>query len=129
MTLLGSWRQYARQLKRETYALYLACRDPRTPWYARLLAAVVVAYAFSPIDLIPDFVPILGYLDDLVLIPLGLLLATRLVPGPVLADCRARAAALAERPTSRGAMVVIIAIWLLLAAVGVSLILKALGGL
>jgi uncharacterized membrane protein YkvA (DUF1232 family) len=82
-----------RQLKSEVYALYLAYRDPRTPWYARLWAAGVVGYAFSPIDLIPDFVPVLGYLDDLLIVPLGVLLALRLIPADVMADCRARARA------------------------------------
>ena len=73
MKFLTRWRQWARQLKTETFALYLAYKDPRVPWYARLLAVVVVGYAFSPIDLIPDFIPVLGYLDDLVLIPLVVL--------------------------------------------------------
>src|SRR5512137_362302 len=76
----------ARRLKVETYALYLACRDPRTPWYAKAWAVLVVAYAFSPIDLIPDFVPVLGYLDDLVIIPLGIWLALRMIPPAVMAD-------------------------------------------
>lgn len=86
-----TWRQRAAQLKAETYALYLAYRDPRVPWYARALAAVIVGYAFSPIDLIPDFIPVLGYLDDLVLIPLGVALLLRLIPAEVMAECRARA--------------------------------------
>jgi uncharacterized membrane protein YkvA (DUF1232 family) len=127
MKLLGSWQQRGREFKRDTYALYLACRDPRTPWYAKALAAAVVTYALSPIDLIPDFIPVLGYLDDLVLIPLGLLLATRLVAEPVMADCRERAVAQVEHPTSRGVIFVIVAIWILLAALAVSLILNALG--
>lgn len=105
----------ARQLKADSYALYLVSRDPRTPWYAKLLAAAVVAYAFSPLDLIPDFVPVLGYLDDLVLVPLGIALVIRLVPGPVMAECRERAREAAERPTSWWSAVVIVAIWLLLA--------------
>jgi len=111
------WKGRARQLKTETYALYLAYRDPRVPWYAKLCAAVVVGYAFSPIDLIPDFVPVLGYLDDLILVPLGIALAVRLVPGEALAECRARAAeVMAEgKPVSRAAAGVVIAIWLLLA--------------
>src|SRR2546423_2275266 len=88
---LAAWKQQARRLKTETYALYLAYRDPRVPWYARLVAAGVVAYALSPIDLIPDFIPILGYLDDLILVPLGFALALRLIPAPVLAECRAAA--------------------------------------
>src|SRR5918998_6471079 len=90
---IANWKQRARQLKRELYALYLAYKDPRVPWYARLFAACVVGYAFSPIDLIPDPIPVLGYLDDLLLVPLGIALAVRLIPPQVLADCRARAEA------------------------------------
>lgn len=105
-------RQRARALKREVVALYLACRDPRTPWYAKLLAAAIVAYALSPIDLIPDFVPGLGYLDDLVIVPAGLTFALKLIPAPVLADCREQARLVTERPTSRVGVVVIVSIWL-----------------
>jgi uncharacterized membrane protein YkvA (DUF1232 family) len=112
MTLLGRLRDRARAPERETYALYLAVRDPRTPWYAKAVAAAVVAYALSPFDLIPDFVPVLGYLDDLVLVPLGLALALRLVPAPVLAECRRRAQAAAGRPVSRAGAAVLIAVWL-----------------
>jgi uncharacterized membrane protein YkvA (DUF1232 family) len=99
-------------------ALYLAARDPRTPWVARLLIAAVVAYALSPIDLIPDFVPVLGYLDDMVLVPLGIALAIRLVPGPVLSECRARAEAQMQdrKPVSRAAAVVIVGTWAIVAA-------------
>ena len=116
-TTIETWKQRARRLKTETYALYLACRDPRVPWYARLLAICVVGYAFSPIDLVPDFIPILGYLDDLVLVPLGIALVLRLIPEPVLADCRAQAqAVMAEgKPTNWVAAGVIVAIWLLVA--------------
>src|SRR5215510_237056 len=91
MGLLPKLKQRARCIKAETFALYLAARDPRTPWYAKLIVAGIVAYAFSPIDLIPDFIPVLGYLDDLILIPAGIALAIRLVPDSVLTDCRARA--------------------------------------
>ena len=128
MMALGAWKRRARQLKTETYALYLACRDPRVPWYARLLAACVVAYAFSPIDLIPDFIPILGYLDDLVLVPLGIALVLRMIPAPVMAECRERArAAMAQgKPTNWTAAAIIVAIWLLLAALCVGLIVRAL---
>ena len=96
---LSALKQRAHALKAETYALYLAARDPRTPWYAKLLVAGIVAYALSPIDLIPDFIPVLGYLDDLILIPLGIALAIRLIPDPVLLQCRARAAQAAARKT------------------------------
>jgi uncharacterized membrane protein YkvA (DUF1232 family) len=116
--MIHTWREKARAMKREVYALVLACRDPRTPWAARIVAACVVAYAFSPIDLIPDFVPVLGYLDDLILIPLGILLALRLVPPDVMADSRAHADEVlaSGKPVSRAAAAVIIGIWVLLAA-------------
>src|SRR5919205_3436966 len=116
MTWLTTLHQRARQLKRETHALYLAARDPRTPWYAKLLVAGIVAYAFSPIDLIPDFVPVLGYLDDLLIVPLGIALAVKLIPEPILEECRLKARAAIDRPTNWVAAGVIIAIWLLSAA-------------
>lgn len=122
------WRQRVKRLKTETYALYLAYKDPRTPWYARLFAACVVGYAFSPIDLIPDFIPVLGYLDDLVLVPLGVALALKIIPAPVVADCRARAqqAAHDARPANWLAAVIVLAIWLLLAALALGLVARAL---
>lgn len=118
MAFLAKLKQRARHLKAETLALYLAARDPRTPWFAKLLVAGIVAYAFSPIDLIPDFVPVLGYLDDLLLIPMGIALAIKLIPPSVLAECRARANETLQNgnPVSRVAGAVIVAIWLLLAA-------------
>lgn len=105
-------KRRARAIKRDTHAIYLACRDPRTPWYAKVFAGGVVAYALSPIDLIPDFIPILGYLDDLILVPLGIALAVKMIPETVLVECRAKAQAASERPTNRKAAAVIIAIWL-----------------
>jgi len=116
--LIENFKKRVRNLKEETYALYLAARHPDTPWYAKLFVAGVVAYALSPIDLIPDFVPVLGYLDDLILIPLGIAVAIRMIPPSVLAECRARArASMADgKPVSRIAAVVIVGIWLLLAA-------------
>jgi len=118
MRLLTRLPRRARLLKADSYALYLAARHPGTPWYAKLLLAVVVAYALSPIDLIPDFIPVLGYLDDLVLLPLGIALAIRLIPPPVLADCRARAAGGTARLARAGrlARLAVIAFWLLAAA-------------
>jgi uncharacterized membrane protein YkvA (DUF1232 family) len=111
---------WARRLKAELYALYLAYRDPRVPLYARVFAAVVVGYAFSPIDLIPDPIPVLGYLDDLVLIPLGIALSVRMIPEPVLAECREKASRLSagSRPVNRVAAGAIVAVWLALAALG-----------
>jgi len=120
------WRQRARQLKAETYALYLAYKDPRVPWYARLFAALVVGYAFSPIDLIPDPIPILGYLDDLVLVPLGAMLAIKMIPPDVLAESREKAQEVMRegKPVNRVAAVVIVSIWLLLAALIIALIVR-----
>ncbi len=119
--MAASWKLRARQLKRLVYALYFAYRDPRTPWLARVVAICVVAYAFSPIDLIPDPIPVLGYLDDLILIPLGVALAVRLMPPTVWAAAQANAAVASERPglATWVATGVIVLIWLALAVVAV----------
>jgi uncharacterized membrane protein YkvA (DUF1232 family) len=109
---MGRLAQWARALKRESFALYYAARDARTPWYAKLLAGAIVAYALSPIDLIPDFIPVLGLLDELLLLPAAIWLALRLVPEQVLVESRARAEAALERPTSRVAAVVIVFVWI-----------------
>ncbi|MCS7061085.1 MAG: DUF1232 domain-containing protein [Anaerolineae bacterium] len=124
--MLERWKAQAARLKTETYALYLAYRDPRTPWFARVVAALVVAYAFSPIDLIPDVIPVLGYMDDLIVIPLGVTFALRLIPDSVLRDSRAQAQEIMRqgRPVSRAAAVVIVLIWLLLAAMAVALVVR-----
>jgi uncharacterized membrane protein YkvA (DUF1232 family) len=111
-----TWQERVRNLKRDVVAIALALRDPRVPWYAKVVGACVVAYALSPIDLIPDFVPVLGYLDDLVLVPLGLLLVVRLIPADILAEHRVAAAAVVERPVSRAGAAVVIVIWVLAAA-------------
>lgn len=110
---LSSW---ARSIKRDTIALYFATRDPRTPWYARALAGFVVGYALSPIDLIPDFIPVLGYVDDLLLLPLGIWVALKLIPAAVMEESRARAAVVADRPVSRFAAFAIVAVWIGVAA-------------
>ena len=117
MAFMQSWKSRARDLRTEVYALYLAYRDPRVSWFARVFAALVVAYAFSPIDLIPDPIPVLGYLDDLILIPAGILLARRMIPAEVLSECRARAreVMVAGKPVNRAAAVVVVAIWLIAA--------------
>ena len=107
-----TWTARLRALKRESLVVYYAARDPRLPWHVRLLALAVAAYALSPIDLIPDFIPVLGYLDDLVLVPLGVALVVKLTPGDVLADARERAAHAAQRPVSRVAAVVIVLVWI-----------------
>ena len=96
--------------------MYFACRDPRTPWFAKVVAGAVVAYALSPIDLIPDFIPVLGYLDDLIIVPLGIALAVKMIPNAVLVDCRMRAQAASERPTNRKAAAIVVAIWVAAAA-------------
>lgn len=123
--LFTKLKQQVRHLKTEAFALYLAARHPETPWYAKLLVAAIVAYAFSPIDLIPDFVPILGYLDDLILIPLGIALAIKIIPPSVLAQCRAQEVALNVKPVSCVAGVVIVTIWLVLAALCIAWIYAA----
>jgi uncharacterized membrane protein YkvA (DUF1232 family) len=118
------WRKRARQLKLEVYTLYLAYRDPRVPWYAKVFAACVAGYVFSPIDLIPDVIPILGYLDELVLIPLAVLAARRMIPPEVLDDCRARAETVMRegRPVNRIAAAVVVVIWIALAGMATWLI-------
>ena len=114
---IDRWKQAARRLKTEVYALYLAYRDPRTPWYARIFAGLVAGYAFSPIDLIPDPIPILGYLDDLVLIPLGVKLALGMIPQEVMGECRIKAEEVMAqgKPVNWVAAAVIVLIWLALA--------------
>jgi len=109
---------WARGIRRDVHALYLASRDPRVPWYAKVLGIAVAAYALSPIDLIPDFIPVLGYLDDLVIVPVGIFLVVRLIPPDIMAQHRAAAAAAATRPVSRGAALVIMAIWLVCMLLG-----------
>lgn len=109
--LTAGLRGWAKRLKRDAHAVWLAARDPRTPWYAKAVAAATAAYAFSPIDLIPDFIPVLGLLDDLILVPAGLWLAVRLIPADVLAEHRATADAAADNPVSRWAGYAIQVVW------------------
>lgn len=110
---LDTLKAWARSLKQHTLILWFAARDRRTPWPVRLLALVIVAYAFSPIDLIPDFIPVLGLLDDLLLLPLGIALLLRLMPPAVMETARQAAAQATERPVSRGATVAVVALWVL----------------
>ncbi len=125
---VARWRARARELKIQVHALLLAYRDPRTPWYAKALAVLVAAYALSPIDLIPDFIPVLGQLDDLLLVPLGIALAVRLIPREVLADCRARAREADSRPRLRPwlSALPVVGLWLALLALVVWLVLPPL---
>ena len=124
MMRLASLKARARQVKVELIAMALASRDPRTPWYAKLIVAGCVAYALSPVDLIPDFIPVIGLIDDLIFIPLALALAVRFIPESVLADCRSRAGEIAERRTSRASAVVIITVWVALGALCIYLVLS-----
>ena len=119
--MLEKLKARAKSLKREIDALYLAARDPRTPWYAKAVIACVVAYALSPIDLIPDFIPVLGYLDDLLLLPLGIYLALKLIPTEVLIDARRRAAGTPSTLPKRWSVALfIIILWLVaLVVVGI----------
>jgi uncharacterized membrane protein YkvA (DUF1232 family) len=120
MSLISSLKQRARHLKSETLALWLAARHPGTPWYAKLLVVGIVAYALSPIDLIPDFVPVLGYLDDLILIPLGIVLAVRIIPRPIMEECRAQAQEMtaSAQTASRVAGIIIVGVWVAVGTLG-----------
>ena len=123
--MLESLKSRARALKNEAFAVYLAAKDPRTPWYAKVLIVLVVAHTFSPIDLIPDFIPILGYLDDLIITPAGLALAVRLIPAEVLAETRVRAAGTGvERSVRLVGAGIIVSLWILTIIWGASIILR-----
>ena len=122
--MVKNWLEWAAGLKRQTYALYLAYKDPRVPWYAKLFGALVVAYALSPIDLIPDFIPVLGYLDDLILIPLGIALTVRMIPREIWLECKAKAQSEMMEKNRKNWVVgtIVILIWIFaiaLVAVGV----------
>ena len=125
--MLSRVKDWARTLKTELHALYLAYRDPRVPWYARLMAACVVGYAFSPIDLIPDPIPILGYLDDLVIVPVGVWLTLNMIPKGIMAECREKAHSEIQKrkPTNWLAAGIIISIWIALAIVASLFIMRA----
>jgi uncharacterized membrane protein YkvA (DUF1232 family) len=110
--MLGRTKAWAKKLKIDAHAIWLAARDPRVPWFVKALAIAVAAYALSPIDLIPDFVPVLGYLDDLVIVPLGIWLVVALMPDDVMAECRIKAREAAGRPTSIAGLVVVIGVWI-----------------
>jgi uncharacterized membrane protein YkvA (DUF1232 family) len=123
---LETWKRRARQLSAQTYTLYLAYRHPRTPWYAKVFAALIVGYVFSPIDPIPDFIPGVGLLDEMVVVPIGVLFATKMIPRDVIEECRdkAREVAEGEKPVSRVAAGVVVAVWLLCVALAVFLALR-----
>ncbi|MBA3519935.1 MAG: DUF1232 domain-containing protein [Rhizobiales bacterium] len=116
MSGLQRLKRWARRIKLDVVALWLAARDPRTPWHAKATAAAVAAYALSPIDLIPDFIPVLGYLDDVIIVPLGIMLAVRLIPGPLMAEFHAEAARREGRPTSITGAAAIAFVWVAAAA-------------
>ena len=117
---LSSLKRWAKELKQQTLVVYFAARDPRTPWLVRVLALFIAAYAFSPIDLIPDFIPVLGYLDDVIIVPLGLVLVLRLVPAEVMLAAREKAGVAVDRPISYAMAAVIVAVWVV-AAMGLGL--------
>jgi uncharacterized membrane protein YkvA (DUF1232 family) len=121
---LAALKARARQVKIDLIALSLAARDTRTPWYAKLIVAGCVAYALAPVDVIPDFIPVIGLIDDLIFIPIALAVAVRFIPDEVLAECRVRAGEIAARKTSRVAGIVIVAAWIALAALGIWLVLR-----
>src|SRR5512136_1846935 len=119
-------QEKAASLKKEAYALYLAARDPRVPWYAKAFLGLVLAYTFSPIDLIPDFIPVIGYLDDLIIVPLGIVLALRMIPPQVMSEARNRVDELVQqgKPVIRGGVIIMIVIWLAVIAAMVIFILN-----
>jgi uncharacterized membrane protein YkvA (DUF1232 family) len=121
---IESWKTKSKQLKSEIVALYLAYKHPRTPWYAKALAALIIGYALSPIDLIPDFIPVLGYLDDLILVPAGIALLIKIIPGDVLEECRTKAQSdpLNRKPRNWVAAVIIVLVWLLVIYLAFSLV-------
>jgi uncharacterized membrane protein YkvA (DUF1232 family) len=121
---MASWRERARELRRDAYALYFAVRDPRVPWYVKALAAGVVAYVFSPIDPVPDFIPVLGHVDELIVVPVAIGCIRRMIPDDVMSDCRFRAQALMGKPGSWVGAAVVVGLWLLLAALGVWIALR-----
>lgn len=118
--MMGEWltaaKRWAQSVKRDVVALWIAARDDRTPLMAKIVASAVAAYALSPVDLIPDFVPVLGYLDDLIIVPLGILIAIRLIPAPLMSEFRDMATERTQRPVSRSGLVAIVIVWLLAAA-------------
>jgi uncharacterized membrane protein YkvA (DUF1232 family) len=116
MSFFDTLKQRARALKADAVALYFAARHPATPWYAKLAAVLIVAYAFSPVDLIPDFIPVLGYLDEVILLPLGIALVLKLIPDEIMVECRRSAAGVLKKPVNWAAGAVIVLIWLGLAA-------------
>ncbi len=115
--MLSHVKIWARRLRWDSHAIYLASRDPRVPWYVKMLAVAVAGYALSPIDLIPDFIPVVGYLDDLIIVPLGIGLVVLLIPKEIMVECRAKADQIAQRPVSRAGMVAIIVVWIAAAAI------------
>ncbi len=122
MTVLERWKEKAKALKQEVHAIYLCCKDPRTPWYAKAFAGCIVAYALSPIDLIPDFIPVLGYVDELILLPLGIAAVRKMIPTVVLDECRLKAKEASIQGRGKGWMVAgaIIAVWISLAVLAVN---------
>jgi len=110
--MINHWKEWARTIRRDAQALYLAARDPRVPWYAKGLAVAIAAYAASPIDLIPDFIPIVGYLDDLIIVPLGIALVIKLIPAEIMAEHRALASAAHDRPVSWTAATIFVVLWI-----------------
>lgn len=124
--ILAIWKQKARELELQIYSLYFAYRDPRVPWYAKVSIVLIVAYAFSPIDLIPDFIPIFGYLDDLVIVPLGVFLVLRMVPAQVMADCQEKAKEhrFEGKPKYKFMGIIIIGIWIIVLLIGGLLLIR-----
>ncbi len=127
--MISKLRQRAVNLKREVYALYIASRDPRVPWYAKVFMGLILAYALSPIDLIPDFIPVFGYLDDLIIVPLGIALALKMVPAQVMSDARKQVEESPQqgKPIIRAGAIIIIVIWVIIFAAVIWFVVRAKG--
>jgi uncharacterized membrane protein YkvA (DUF1232 family) len=125
-SMIARLKERASALNREVYALYIAGRDPRVPWYARIFMGLVLAYALSPIDLIPDFIPVLGYLDDLVIVPLGIAISLKMIPAQVMTEARKKAAEAFRqgKPSSRAGAILIILIWVIMLAVAIGWVVR-----
>ena len=126
-SIIERWRRWAARLKQQTYALYLACRDPRVPWYAKAFGALVIAYAFSPVDLIPDFIPILGYLDDLILLPIGIAVTVKLIPKKIMRECISKAQSEMSKARRKNWVVgtIVIVIWIFACTLAALLVFRA----
>lgn len=124
--MISKLKEKAHQLQVEAYALLIAMRDPRVPWYAKVFTGLVIAHTFSPIDLIPDFIPVLGYLDDLIITPVGIAIALKMIPGEVMIDARQKASDIVKqgKPVSKAGAIIVVTLWIIIFVVVIALIVR-----